>query len=75
MNVTEAKAPEVRYVELDSGESVFDEVVAQNAYVHLEAMDDNHWWMIITSGGESVRINLYTKRAKIIADVDVEPAE
>ena len=72
----EGAAPEVRYVDLTTGEKdVLDEVVARNAYVHLEAMDDNHWWMIITSGGQSVHVNLYTKRAKITAHAEVEHAE
>jgi hypothetical protein len=65
--------PEVRYVDLTTGEkNVLDEVVAQNASVHLEAMDDNHWWLGITAGGSTVRVNLYTKRAKIIAHAEVE---
>jgi hypothetical protein len=65
-------APEVRYVDLITGENVLDEVVAQNASVHLEAMDDNHWWLGITAGGTTVHVNLYTKRAKIIAHAEVE---
>jgi hypothetical protein len=66
-------APEVRYVDLTTGEKhVLDEVVAKNASVHLEAMDDNHWWLGITAGGTTVHVNLYTKRAKIIAHAEVE---
>ena len=63
--VRETQAPEVRYVELTNGETELDEVVARDAYVHLEAMDDNHWWLLVTSGGKSVHVNFYTKRAKI----------
>jgi hypothetical protein len=71
--VKAAAAPEIRYVDLTTGEkNVLDEVVAFNATVHLEAMDSNHWWMAITSGGETVHVNLYTKRAKIIANAEAD---
>jgi hypothetical protein len=63
--VADAKAPEVRYATLTTGETELDEVVARNASVHLEAMDDNHWWLLVESGGKSVHVNFYTKRAKI----------
>ncbi len=67
------RAPEVRCVDLATGEKVLDEVVASNAMVHLEVMDDNHWWMAITAAGKRVDVNLYTKRAKITAVAEVEP--
>ncbi|MBT2594748.1 hypothetical protein [Arthrobacter sp. ISL-72] len=70
--VTSAEPPEVRYVDTDTEKEVLDEVVARNASVHLEAMDDNHWWMSITSGGEMIHVNLYTKRAKITAHAEVQ---
>lgn len=70
--VREAKAPELRYVELTDGETELDEVVAQNAYVHLEAMSENHWWLLVTSGDQSVHVNFYTKRAKISGHAEVE---
>jgi hypothetical protein len=54
----EATAPEVRYVDLTSGENVLDEVVAFNA-----------------SGGQSVHVNLHTKRAKITGRAEVEDEE
>lgn len=70
------KPPEVRYVDLTTGEKhVLDEVVAFNATFHLEAMDSNHWWMAITSGGKTVHVNLYTaRRALILARADEEDA-
>lgn len=49
--VKEAAPPEVRYVDTISEKNVLDEVVARDAYVHLEAMDDNHWWLLVTAGG------------------------
>lgn len=66
----EAKGPEVRYATLTNGETELDEIVARNAYVHLEAMDSNHWWLAIESGGTRYAVNLYTKRAKIIAHAE-----
>lgn len=73
--VQEAKEPEVRQATLTNGETELDEVVAFNAYVHLEAMDDNHWWLLVTSGGKSVHVNFYTKRAKISGHAEIEEAE
>ncbi len=70
--VADAKAPEVRYATLTSGETELDEVVARNASVHLEAMDDNHWWLLVESGGETVHVNFYTKRAKISGHAEVD---
>lgn len=61
------KPPIVRHVELTSGETVLDEVVASDAMVHLECMADNHWWLLVESGGVRVDVNLGTKRAKINA--------
>jgi hypothetical protein len=66
----EQKVPEVRYATLINGETELDEVVASNAYVHLEVMDDNHWWMKISAADTEVDVNLYTKRAKITATED-----
>jgi hypothetical protein len=67
------RAPIVRHTDLTTGEKdVLDEVVAHNAYVHLEVMADNHWWMIITAGGTSVHVNLYTRRAKITGTAELD---
>ena len=69
-----AEPPIVRHVDLTTGETdELDEVVARNAYVHLEAMADNHWWLLVTAGGKSVHVNFYTKRAKISGHAEIEP--
>lgn len=73
--VKAAEAPEVRYVDTTTEKDVLDEVVARDAYVHLEAMDNNHWWLLVTSGGKSVHVNFYTKRAKISGHAEVEDAD
>ncbi|XAZ30648.1 hypothetical protein AAHB34_16005 [Paenarthrobacter ureafaciens] len=61
------KRPIVRNAELIDGATVLDEVVAFEATVHLECMADNHWWLLVESGGVRVDVNLGTKRAKINA--------
>lgn len=45
-----------------------DEVVCENAYVHLEQMDSGHWWMVVVDDktGKSVTVN-FTARGKITA--------
>ena len=70
--VEKAAAPEVRHVTLENGDAELDEVVARNATVHLEAMADNHWWLLVESGGQSVHVNFYTKRAKIRGHAEPE---
>lgn len=60
----------IRYAELDNGKSELDEIVASNASIHLEQMDDNHWWMSIRTGSEEIHVNLCTKRAPITGYVE-----
>lgn len=67
-----SEAPEIRYAELVDGTTELDEVVARNAYVHLEAMSDNAWWLGIEAGGQMVHVNLWTKRAKITGRAEVD---
>lgn len=43
-----------------------DEVVCDGAYVHLEQMDYNHWWMAVEWQGKLFHINL-TAKGKINA--------
>lgn len=45
-----------------------DEVVATNAYVHLEMMDTNKYWMAIESGGERVTLWITGNNLKITAE-------
>lgn len=35
-----------------------DEVVARNAYVHLERLDKNLWMLIITCGKQYIHLNV-----------------
>ena len=42
-----------------------DEIVAHNAWVHLEQMGGNYWWMRIEVEGRAVVVNFTTDRAVI----------
>jgi hypothetical protein len=68
--------PTVRFAQIiGKDEEELDEVIATNASVHLEQMDDNAWWLSIRAGGQTVTVNLVTKRAPISAHVEIEDAE
>lgn len=43
-----------------------DEIVCDNAFVHLEQMDGNAWWMRVTWGNRSVDV-WFSARGKITA--------
>jgi hypothetical protein len=46
-----------------------DEVVCSQAFVHLEQMSDNHWWMVVERDGKQVTVN-FSSRSKITARVE-----
>ena len=48
-----------------------DEIVA-NGMVHIEQMDDDHWWMAIYMNGEKHDINFYSNGASIHCRVETE---
>ena len=54
--------PEIRL----NDDKTLDEIVAENAFVHLEQMGDNCWWMTVECGGQSVRV-WFSARGKITA--------
>lgn len=57
---------EVRYATLDNGAEVLDEVVAKAASVHLEAMSESCWLLILEwADGTRLDVTLHTKRAHI----------
>lgn len=65
-----APDPIIRYATLDNGETEFDEFVAHNATVHVEAMGETSWWIGVTlPDGRSWAINLgaVNPRAKFYA--------
>lgn len=66
----ESTIPEVRH----NKNGTLDEVVAHNAYVHLEQMDDDQWWLLVKSGGEEVRL-WFSSKKKVKALIEEEPRE
>lgn len=52
----------------------FDELVADDASVHVERMANNHVWMAIESGGRRVVLNLHSSRRGVLVNVYDEPA-
>lgn len=61
---------EMRYNEDDT----LDEVVARGAFVHLEQLDDNCWWLNVRlPDGREAMLTLYSKRGKVRANVTEEP--
>lgn len=72
--MSEPKKIEVRYDE----RNLFDEVVAQNADVHAEMMDDGHLWMSVTQHSDYATETMYLNvtptakgRLHIIVDHEV----
>ncbi len=47
-----------------------DEIVAHNAFVHLERVDKDSWWLLVEANDFEVRVNLSSKR-KIKAIMEV----
>jgi hypothetical protein len=47
-------------VRLNDDETL-DEVVCDGAFVHLEQMDTNLWWLVVTKGKKSVNVWLQSK--------------
>jgi hypothetical protein len=43
-----------------------DEIVCDGAFVHLEQMDSDHWWMAIEKDGRTIHVNFHA-RGKIRA--------
>jgi hypothetical protein len=43
--------------ELPDGRPALDEIVASGAFVHLEQMSHDHWWMGLEAGGQLFHLN------------------
>lgn len=56
---------EVRYATLTDGSEEFDEVVAFNAYVHLEKMNRNQFCLIVRTLTEQVFVDIGSQRAPV----------
>jgi len=57
--------PIIRYADMN-GVPVFDEFIAHNARIHIEAMGDAQWWIGVEVDGRMWHINIGAKspRAK-----------
>lgn len=65
---------ELRYQPNRRGELTLDEVVARDATVHLEQMDDDSWWLgVDLLDGQRLMISLARRKRKVHATVEVEP--
>lgn len=49
--------PTIRYAKI-AGEEVFDEFIAHNATIHLEAMGNASWWIGVEIDGRMWHINI-----------------
>lgn len=54
-------------------DGTLNEIVAFGAFVHLEQMDSNQYWLMITAG-ETDHVIWLTARGKITASYEPEPA-
>lgn len=52
---------EVRIATLDGGRQEFDEIVATNATVHLEKMDNGRFYLGVTTPTEDVKFWIFAK--------------
>ncbi len=48
----------------------FDELVAGEAWIHIERMNRNHIWMVVTSKDKTVTLNLYAKRNTLYVNAE-----
>lgn len=53
-------------------EGKLDELCALNADVHLECMDDGHWWLSVMRGPLVTYVNFHAKGGRIRVTVDEE---
>ena len=51
--------------QLPDGRPALDEIVAEGAFVHLEQMCHDHWWMGIRSGGKYFHLNFGVKDGRL----------
>jgi hypothetical protein len=67
--------PIIRYADLIDGTTVLDEVIATNASIHLEKMNQAQWWMALHIGEREWHINLGAQnpRAKDYAFIEEMP--
>lgn len=60
-----SKAKRAIEIRNDPETGELDEVCGTNCTVHLEQMDDNEWFLLVSDGETEVRVFLSTPRTKI----------
>lgn len=54
-------------------ERAFDEIVVKNPdSIHIERMDDNHYWMAISKGDERQVVNFFIEYGQLVARTEAE---
>lgn len=51
--------------ELPDGRPALDEIVADDAAVHLEKMSHDHWWMGLEAGGKYFHLNFGVQEGRL----------
>jgi hypothetical protein len=51
--------------ELADGRPALDEVLAQGAFIHLEQMDHDRWWMGIEAGGKYFHLGFKMRKGRL----------
>jgi hypothetical protein len=64
--------------ELLDGRPALDEIVARGAFVHLEQMAHDHWWLGLEAGGKHFHLNFGVQDGRLwvrLSDQGEENAE
>ena len=64
--------------QLPDGRPALDEIVAGGAFVHLEQMAHDHWWMGLEAGGKHFHLNFGVQGGRLwvrLSDQGDESAE
>lgn len=54
-----------RKANLPDGRPALDEIVANGAFIHLEQMSHDHWWMGIEAGGKYLHLNFGVREGRL----------
>lgn len=54
---------------LADGRPALDEIVAHGAFVHLEQMSHDHWWMGLEAGGKYFHLNISSVEGRLLVQL------
>jgi len=67
---------EIRFQgQLADGRPALDEIVADGAYVHLEQMSHDHWWIGIEAAGRYLHLNFGVRDGRLWVRLSAEKDE